>query len=163
MCVKHSHRLWRGALVVSAILSAACVAAVRQARPSPFPMAPAPGVFAGGSSHQTPTFVLVDVVRTALGYLGVRYHLGGDSPQTGFDCSGFVRYVFAISNQVDVPRTVSEQYRVGTTIRERDIHAGDLVFFSTADQGPSHVGIALDRNEFVHAPGANGSVRVEHL
>jgi cell wall-associated NlpC family hydrolase len=102
------------------------------------------------------------VLQTALGYRGVPYVLGGESPATGFDCSGFVRYVFA-ANHFDLPRTVLEQYALGTRVDLRDIRPGDLVYFSTVAPGASHVGIALGATEFVHAPGVSGAVRVERL
>jgi cell wall-associated NlpC family hydrolase len=104
-----------------------------------------------------------EVAQLALRYLGVPYRLGGDSPDTGFDCSGFVRYVIGLATRLEMPRTVEEQYRVGARIGDADIRAGDLVFFSTVAPGASHVGIAIDNGEFIHAPATNGSVRVEHL
>jgi cell wall-associated NlpC family hydrolase len=110
-----------------------------------------------------PPYVLADVVKTALRYLGVPYRLGGESPETGFDCSGLVRHVMAEAANLEVPRTVGEQYLVGTSIGPEEIHAGDLVFFQTLASGPSHVGIALNAMEFVHAPGTNRSVRIDRL
>ena len=103
-----------------------------------------------------------ELIQTALAFQGVPYRLGGDSPSSGFDCSGFVRYVFA-ANHVDVPRTVIEQFAVGTRIPPSDVHAGDLLFFSTVAPGPSHVGIALGDGRFVHAPAENGTVRLDRF
>jgi cell wall-associated NlpC family hydrolase len=96
--------------------------------------------------------------------LGSRYQLGGTSPAGGFDCSGFVRYVFAV-HQLDVPRTVAEQYRVGREVARSHIGVGDLVFFSTTGPGPTHVGIVVDpvAQTFVHAPGTGSVVRVERF
>jgi cell wall-associated NlpC family hydrolase len=104
-------------------------------------------------------------MKTALELQGTRYRLGGDSPESGFDCSGFVRFVFE-QQQIELPRTVAEQYAVGKKVSLDDIREGDLLFFSTTAKGPTHVGIALgpDRpGEFVHAPDAGGSVRTEHF
>jgi len=93
--------------------------------------------------------------------LGVPYRFGGDAPATGFDCSGLVQYVFD-AHHVDLPRTVGEQYGRGIRISIQDVRAGDLVFFSTTGPGPTHVGIALGKGEFIHAPATNGVVRIEH-
>ena len=85
--------------------------------------------------------------------------MGGDDPR-GFDCSGFVQWVFA-RHGTSLPREVREQYDAGTPIDRDEIQAGDLVFFETVSRGPSHVGIALGDGEFVHAPSSRGVVRVE--
>ena len=64
---------------------------------------------------------------------------------------------------LSLPRDVKDQFAVGTQVRQRDISAGDLLFFSTVAPGASHVGIALDGEAFVHAPSSKGVVRVERL
>jgi len=87
------------------------------------------------------------VVRNALAYLGTPYLWGGASPRTGFDCSGYVWYVFA-SAGVGIPRTADAQFAAGQTIAG-DPAPGDLVFFQTYDYGPSHVGIYLGNGWFV--------------
>ena len=79
---------------------------------------------------------------------------------SGFDCSGFVQYVFA-QHGLALPREVREQYRVGEEIGRDEVRPGDLVFFETVSDGASHVGIALGNAEFVHAPSSRGVVRVE--
>jgi cell wall-associated NlpC family hydrolase len=101
------------------------------------------------------------IVRTALGYLGTPYVLGGTAP-TGFDCSGFVWYVYRLHG-VDLPRTVATQAGVGRPVNREDVRPGDLVFFSTTGPGFSHVGIATSRDAFVHAPNSRSVVRVEPL
>jgi cell wall-associated NlpC family hydrolase len=105
------------------------------------------------------SMVAEGVVSTALHLLGTRYRNGGTDPE-GFDCSGFVQYVYA-QQGVWVPRTVDEQARSG--LRVDELHAGDLVFFRTSGHGPTHVGIAIDGTRFVHAPSSRGEVRVEPL
>jgi cell wall-associated NlpC family hydrolase len=99
---------------------------------------------------------------TALSYRGVHYRSGGNDPEGGFDCSGFVWYVFA-RHGISVPRTVAEQYQVGMSVDSADIRAGDLVFFNTTGVTPSHVGISIGGDAFVHAPNAAGEVRVERI
>jgi cell wall-associated NlpC family hydrolase len=96
----------------------------------------------------------------ALGLQGVRYRLGGEEPAGGFDCSGLVRYVFQ-HHQLEMPRTVAEQYSVGRRVNTRDIRPGDLLFFSTTGRGATHVGIAIGEGEFVHAPGTGAVVRTD--
>ena len=106
---------------------------------------------------------------TALALRGTPYRNGGSDP-SGFDCSGFVWYVFA-QHGVSVPRTVSDLDRAGTHVDLADLRAGDLVFFDTLRDpqgGPSahtatHVGISIGGDEFVHAPSSTGEVRVERL
>ena len=100
------------------------------------------------------------LVQTALALRGVRYRLGGDEPGGGFDCSGLVRYVYE-QHQIAVPRTVAEQYKLGQRVDRRDIQPGDLIFFTTAGRGATHVGIAIGGPEFVHAPGTGHQVRID--
>ena len=103
----------------------------------------------------------LDVVAMALGYRGVPYRLGGSDP-AGFDCSGFVQYVFKQVGAL-LPRQVWEQFAVGREIDREDVLAGDLVFFQTVSKGASHVGLAIGDGQFIHAPSTNGVVRVERL
>ncbi len=93
---------------------------------------------------------------------GTAYRNGGNDP-SGFDCSGFVYYVFG-QNGINVPRTVGELFRAGREVdTQRGLEPGDLVFFTTVSPGASHVGIAIGGDEFVHAPSSTGQVRVERI
>jgi cell wall-associated NlpC family hydrolase len=87
------------------------------------------------------------VVRNALAYVGTPYLWGGTSPRTGFDCSGYVWYVYA-SLGIGIPRTADAQFAAGQAIAG-DPLPGDLVFFQTYDYGASHVGIYLGNGWFV--------------
>ena len=98
---------------------------------------------------------------TALSLRGAPYRDGGDNP-AGFDCSGFVRYVYE-QHGVAMPRQVRDQFRVGKTVDRDQLEPGDLVFFSTVAPGASHVGIVIGGDQFVHAPSERGVVRVESL
>jgi cell wall-associated NlpC family hydrolase len=98
---------------------------------------------------------------TALSLRGTPYRNGGGDP-SGFDCSGFTRYVYA-QYGVSLPRGVQDQYQWGKSVRPEELAAGDLIFFTTTEPGPSHVAIAVGGDEFVHAPSSSGVVRVEHL
>jgi cell wall-associated NlpC family hydrolase len=101
------------------------------------------------------------VVGTALALRGVPYLNGGSDP-SGFDCSGFVWYVFG-HHGIAVPRTVAAQFQAGRPVSARDLQPGDLVFFETGSGPASHVGVVVSGDEFVHAPSSRGEVRVEHL
>ena len=100
------------------------------------------------------------VVQTSYEYLGVPYVFGGTSP-SGFDCSGYVRYVFAQAG-IYLPRTADAQYEVGYPVSMSELRAGDLVFFSTYEYGPSHVGIYLGDGNFINASSSRG-VAVDSL
>jgi cell wall-associated NlpC family hydrolase len=102
---------------------------------------------------------VADLIATALTLRGTPYLNGGTDP-SGFDCSGFVQWVFA-RHGTGLPREVRDQYRVGRNIDEDEVKPGDLVFFETVAKGASHVGIAIGNGEFVHAPSSRGVVRVE--
>lgn len=99
---------------------------------------------------------------TALSLRGAPYRNGGVDPANGFDCSGFVRYVYQ-QHGVPMPRAVREQFQVGKAISRDRLEAGDLVFFSTVAPGASHVGIMIGGDQFIHAPSERGVVRVESL
>jgi cell wall-associated NlpC family hydrolase len=99
---------------------------------------------------------------TALSLRGAPYKDGGIDPSSGFDCSGFVRYVYE-QHGVAMPRQVRDQFRVGKTVDRGRLEPGDLVFFSTVAPGASHVGIVIGGDQFIHAPSERGVVRVESL
>ena len=149
-----------------AAASAGC--ATTGATPKPFPTPGAPHSASSTPKHSHPSpgataspAVGYGVAGTALSLRGAPYRTGGNDP-AGFDCSGFVKYVFG-QNGVAVPRTVSEQFRAGQRVAGPYLEPGDLVFFSTGTAGASHVGIAIGGDEFVHAPSGKGEVRVERM
>lgn len=96
------------------------------------------------------------IIATAKQFLGVKYQWGGTTPHTGFDCSGYVSYVFA-KNGISLPRISRDQYKVGTKVDFKDLQPGDLVFFSFASNGiVSHVGIYLGDGQFINASTSKG-------
>ena len=104
-----------------------------------------------------------DVVVRALSLLGTPYRYGGASPDTGFDCSGLVRHVFASVLDRDLPRRSEEISAVGRPVSRAELQPGDLVFFNTLRRAFSHVAIYIGEGRFVHAPARRGRVRVEGL
>ncbi|HEY2431144.1 MAG TPA: C40 family peptidase [Vicinamibacterales bacterium] len=150
-----------------AVLSGACASSGATPRPFPTPggttagvRAPAPAP-AAAASPLPARGSAYEITGTALSLRGTPYRDGGTDP-SGFDCSGFVQYVFA-QHGVKVPRNVREQFRAGEEVGRGELQPGDLVFFTTVTPGASHVGIALGGDEFVHAPSSTGEVRVERL
>jgi len=98
----------------------------------------------------------------SLALVDTPYRYGGRTP-AGFDCSGFVGYVFAESAGVALPRRSEEIWRVGDRVDRSELAVGDLVFFNTLGRRFSHVGIYIGDGLFVHAPARGGRVRAERL
>lgn len=161
---------------------AACASTGAVYTPKPFPMpgdrpgsvavpapAPAPEAPATPTAPTAPTAPIPNrgnadgyaLSGTALSLRGAPYRNGGVDPN-GFDCSGFVRYVYQ-QHGVPMPREVREQFRVGKNVDRGRLEPGDLVFFSTVAPGASHVGIVIGGDQFIHAPSERGVVRVENL
>jgi hypothetical protein len=104
-----------------------------------------------------------EILKTARQYIGVPYRWGGESPQTGFDCSGLTMVVYRI-NGLDLPRSSGQQWKVGKPIKRRQLKKGDLVFFATSGGNRvSHVGIYAGGNLFLHAPGKNRRIQTSSM
>src|SRR5690606_6833915 len=99
----------------------------------------------------------------AMNLIGVRYKRGGTSPETGFDCSGFVVHVFREGMGLMLPRTSREISKEGEAVKKSELQPGDLVFFNTMRRTFSHVGIYLGEGQFIHSPRSGGKVRIENL
>lgn len=104
-----------------------------------------------------------EVLVNALSLTGIKYARGGNTPETGFDCSGFVRYVFKQAASLTLPHSALAISQLGKTIPKDELQPGDLVFFNTLRNTFSHVGIYLGNNRFIHSPSAGGKVRVENM
>ncbi len=103
------------------------------------------------------------IVTTAGRYVGVPYRWGGESPRTGFDCSGLTMVVYRI-NGLDLPRSSRQQWKVGISINRRQLRKGDLVFFATrGGSRVSHVGIYTGGDKFLHAPGKGRQIQTASL
>ena len=104
-----------------------------------------------------------NLVLTAMGFLGVPYRRGGNSAETGFDCSGFVRAMYEQTIGLLLPRRANEQAAATETIDKKDLRPGDLVFFNTMKRAFSHVGIYVGEGKFIHSPKPGAQVRVEDM
>jgi cell wall-associated NlpC family hydrolase len=101
-----------------------------------------------------------EVLLNALSLTGVKYKYGGTSPETGFDCSGFVRYVFQQASNLTLPHGARAISQLGQAITVDQLQPGDLVFFHTLKTAFSHVGIYVGDNRFIHAPTNGGGVHI---
>jgi cell wall-associated NlpC family hydrolase len=172
---RHPALLRTSVVLAAAALAGACASTGAVPRPFPMPRGaqvqapeatPNPSVAAAEDAVEDDELAgrPVDdytLVGTALSLRGVPYRNGGESPD-GFDCSGFTQYVYA-RHGVALPREVRDQFQQGKAVKDTDLEAGDLLFFSTVAPGPTHVAIAIGGDQFVHAPSSTGVVRVEHL
>jgi len=106
-----------------------------------------------------------DVVIAALNFLDRPYQAGGESAETGFDCSGFTRHVFGQALGIELPRSALEQARTPLLqpVARNALQAGDLVFFNTLRRPHSHVGIYVGGGRFIHAPRTGAQIRTESM
>jgi hypothetical protein len=99
----------------------------------------------------------------AMSLVGIPYRWGGNTPESGFDCSGLVRYVVERSASVNLPRTTADMSERGESIEPDEVAPGDLIFFNTTGRPHSHVGIYVGKLRFVNAPSTGGTVRIDYL
>jgi cell wall-associated NlpC family hydrolase len=104
-----------------------------------------------------------DLISTAVGLMGIPYLRGGNSAETGFDCSGFVRYIYKETIGLVLPRSADQQANITQKIDKSELKPGDLVFFNTMKRTFSHVGIYLGEGKFIHSPRSGASVRIEDM
>ena len=133
------------------LLSASGVARAQDARTAASADAPSFATRAG------------DLLFRAMALLGTRYQRGGRSPDTGFDCSGFVGYLYQEVLNLRLPRSAWEIWNHGEEVARETLEPGDLVFFNTMRRPFSHVGVFVGDDKFIHAPAAGGVVRTESL
>jgi cell wall-associated NlpC family hydrolase len=103
------------------------------------------------------------VVWSAEKQQGKMYRFGGESPKTGFDCSGLTQFAFGQGAGVSLPRTAADQYSASVKIPQQEASKGDLVFFRTGGKRISHVGIYLGDDKFVHAPRSGKAITTDKL
>lgn len=147
--------LWWAALSLALLLSA--VGCSSHAPPPDITPLPA------ATRTMQPSHKEAAVLRTARSLIGAPYRWGGEHPRTGFDCSGFIWFVYHV-NGVNIPRVTWHQFATGETIDYADLRPGDLMFYSVDKKGKSlHVGILTDRGTFIHAPSSGKSVMESSL
>ena len=148
---------WLPKLVVSSLLLAllgGCGTA---------PVAGRSGVMsASGAASQVSPNQASDVTIYAVGLVGTPYRYGGNTPDTGFDCSGLIGHVYKTRAGVALPRSVAALQNWGQSLAPDSIRSGDLVFFGRGDIA-THAGIFVGNGRFVHAPSSGGTVRLEYL
>ena len=103
-----------------------------------------------------------ELISNAMGFIGVAYRFGGTSP-TGFDCSGFMQYVFRKAFAVNLPRTSAAQASVGSYVSRSELRPGDMVFFRTHGSRISHVGMYIGNDRFIHAPRTGKRIEITSL
>ena len=107
-----------------------------------------------------------DMVVVALSLIGTPYKYGGSSPDTGFDCSGLVKYILGLSSPITLPRSADEMFHLGRghRITLGELKAGDLLFFRIKNSRRiNHVAVYIGEQRFVHAPSTGNFVRVDKL
>jgi len=110
-----------------------------------------------------PDASLNELTEYAASLIGTPYKYGGTSPDSGFDCSGFVDHVFKHSLGKSLPRKSEDISRIGVAIKSSNLKPGDLVFYNTLHKSFSHVGIYLGDGQFIHSPSDGKSVSVVNM
>lgn len=145
--------------MIAAILAAALLSAC--GTPPPRYSAPTDSVSEDVPSRVSPE-QSTDVTIYAMGLVGTPYRYGGNTPDSGFDCSGLIGHVYRARAGVQPPRTVAQLQDWGQSVPNNSIRTGDLVLFSPRSQA-THAGIYVGNGRFVHAPSTGGVVRLDRL
>ncbi len=157
-------------LLAGAVLLAGCASAPRVSPSESLALPDGPGIDhaplpespATAASGAPP--VGSTIAMSALAYIGTRYRFGGSTPESGFDCSGFVRWVFREHLQPDFPRASHAMAQIDApSVAPAELVSGDLVFFRIRGSRISHVGIYVGDDRFIHAPSRGGAVRIDSL
>ena len=142
-------RAWYGLGLAAALLLGGC-----STPPAPAPARPQASYLTDEQAH--------DIAIHALGLVGTPYRYGGNTPESGFDCSGLIGYVYRNRVGTPPPRTVAQLNRWGYPVDGSALRVGDLVVFGNGPQ-PNHAGIYVGEGRFVHAPSTGGTVRLDSL
>lgn len=143
---------WRHARWLAGALAALVLAACATVGPAPTQRTPAPS-----------TKIANDVLFRAISLVGTPYHWGGNTPESGFDCSGLVAYVFRTEAGMALPRTSRAMAALDAPrIARDDLEPGDLLFFGRRHH-VTHVAIYVGHGRFVNAPDRGGTVRLDEL
>ncbi|MDR1276216.1 MAG: C40 family peptidase [Candidatus Accumulibacter sp.] len=104
-----------------------------------------------------------ELIRASIKHVNTDYRYGGASPEEGFDCSGFVQWVFKEAVGKELPRTAKAQSKFGRAVRRNELEPGDLIFFNTLRRAFSHVGIYVGKGHFIHSPRTGAKIRVDDM
>jgi len=96
----------------------------------------------------------------SISLMGIPYRWGGNNPEEGMDCSGFIRYVFKKSLGIDLPRTAAEMSKVGKRVSINDLEPGDLLFFNTGRGSNTHLGMYIGDNKFIQSPRTGQDIQI---
>lgn len=96
----------------------------------------------------------------SISLMGIPYRWGGNTPEEGMDCSGFIRYVFKKSLGIDLPRTAAQMSKVGKRVSINDLEPGDLLFFNTGRGSNTHIGMYIGDNKFIQAPRTGQDIQI---
>ena len=140
---------------------AALLAACSSRAPAPAPVVQPQVTY----SQPSPSPIADDVLMRASGVVGTPYRWGGNTPDSGFDCSGLIKYVYRDAAGISLPRSTREMIVMrAPTVDAKSLQSGDLVFFATSGGSQvSHAGIYVGEGRFVHAPSSGGTVRLDYL
>ena len=103
------------------------------------------------------------LIAKAKNFIGLPYRFGGTSPTSGFDCSGFMQYVYKQTANINLPRTSGSMAQVGERISRSELKPGDMVFFSHGGGRISHVGMYIGEGRFIHSPSTGKSISITSL
>ena len=143
-------------LCCAALAAAALLAACSMHQPKPTARFVLP-------EHRPGSANANDILFRAIGLVGTPYRYGGNTPESGFDCSGLVDYVFRDVAGVALPRTAQDISAIDAPrVPRKQLDSGDVVLFGNGDR-INHVGIYVGRGRFVHAPNSGGTVRLDYL
>ncbi|WP_175044651.1 NlpC/P60 family protein [Burkholderia lata] len=159
-------RIWVPVAVVSLLAACSSVPPQSASRPASGMKITTPRAFPAPANF--PKFVdhsvgQEEISIQAMSLVGVPYRWGGNTPTSGFDCSGLVRYVIGRAADVNLPRTTADMSGRGVSIEPDQVAPGDLIFFNTTGRPHSHVGIYVGKLRFVNAPSTGGTVRLDYL
>ncbi|MCA8051317.1 C40 family peptidase [Burkholderia arboris] len=159
-------RIWVPVAVVSLLAACSSVPPQSASRPASGMKITTPRAFPAPANF--PKFVdhsvgQEEISIQAMSLVGVPYRWGGNTPTSGFDCSGLVRYVIGRAADVNLPRTTADMSGRGVSVEPDEIAPGDLIFFNTTGRPHSHVGIYVGKLRFVNAPSTGGTVRLDYL
>ena len=108
-----------------------------------------------------PNDAIGSILIQAISLMGISYKWGGNTPETGMDCSGFIRYVFKKSLGINLPRTVAEMAKRGIRIKVSEMEPGDLIFFNTLHgRRNSHIGMYIGNNKFIQSPRTGEKIQI---